>query len=158
MLHPVPAHEDVTEPSQPNKYTICQVMKHVWTTTMKIRGPDGNIELTLNKELSATIIQEVMQEPIHILKTTANVIQAMDRWHCAMAVRIIMKPRKYRDNEEAIKKLPWKSALKLFAKIDEIYPLIEHAPTEYRELLNELRKKWEKACSDLIKSWNKWNE
>lgn len=126
----------------------------MWTCTITIdEMDDKSVELVLVKDLSQSIIQEVMKEPLNILKVDGDVIRAISMWHTGIAVRIIREPRKYRDSEEEVMNLPWKSALALFDKIDEIYPFHEHAPPEYSEPLRKLGEMWAKMYADFVENW-----
>ena len=122
----------------------------MWTTTFNVRGADNKpISFVIKKDLSPSVIQEVMDEPIHILKTTGNMFEGINKWNIGLAARVIMEPREYRDNEDMVRELPHRSAIQLFNKLNEVYPFLDHVPQEYSGPLLELRDIWKKTMDDM---------
>lgn len=129
----------------------------MWTCTITIKDIDGTpVELVLAKDLSPNIIQDVMKESLHILMTTGNPIPATYTWYSGIAARIIREPREYRDDKKKIMNLPWQSSRILMDKIGEMYPFYEYIPSEHKEPLFELGKKWQKISEDLAEECNEY--
>lgn len=132
---------------------VCVISMRTCTITVNEAGGKP-VEFVLVTDLSPSIIQEVMKKPLNILKVDGNVARATALWHAGIATRIIKEPRKYRDSRDEVMHLPWKSALELFNKINEIYPFQKHVPPEYSESVRELGEKWTKAWADLVENWS----